>query len=56
MTNNPRKLAALLDAGLNVSERKPLLGDVSEFNERYLKTKVERSGHFEAEALPDLKQ
>ncbi|MGB8956247.1 MAG: GTP cyclohydrolase II [Tumebacillaceae bacterium] len=56
MTNNPRKLAALLDAGLNVSERKPLWGDVSEFNERYLKTKVERSGHFEAEALPDLEQ
>ena len=56
MTNNPRKLKALLDAGLNVSERKPLWGDVSEFNERYLKTKVERSGHFEAEALPDLEQ
>ncbi|MBL0389110.1 GTP cyclohydrolase II [Tumebacillus sp. ITR2] len=48
MTNNPRKLEALLSAGLNVSERKPLWGDVSEFNEHYLKTKVEKSGHFEA--------
>ncbi|ASS76126.1 GTP cyclohydrolase [Tumebacillus algifaecis] len=47
MTNNPRKLEALLNAGLNVSERRPLWGDVSEFNERYLKTKVERSGHFD---------
>ena len=58
MTNNPRKLDALLNAGLNVSERMPLWGDVSEFNARYLKTKVERSGHFEAEAeaLPDLEQ
>lgn len=45
MTNNPNKLKALLESGLNVSERKPLWGDVSQFNEKYLKTKVERSGH-----------
>jgi GTP cyclohydrolase II len=47
MTNNPRKLEALLSAGLNVSERRPLWGDVSEFNEKYLQTKIQRSGHFE---------
>ncbi|MGZ4033011.1 MAG: GTP cyclohydrolase II [Tumebacillaceae bacterium] len=47
MTNNPRKLQALKDAGLRISERRPLWGDVSAFNEKYLKTKVERSGHLE---------
>ncbi|ARU61987.1 GTP cyclohydrolase [Tumebacillus avium] len=55
MTNNPRKLDALIGAGLNVSERKPLWGDVSEFNEKYLQTKVERSGHLGA-AAQDLEQ
>ncbi|MCP8969397.1 GTP cyclohydrolase II [Ectobacillus ponti] len=45
MTNNPRKLEALQQAGLNVSERQPLWGDVSEFNEKYLQTKIKRSGH-----------
>ncbi|WP_109687450.1 GTP cyclohydrolase II [Tumebacillus permanentifrigoris] len=47
MTNNPKKLDALVGAGLEVSERMPLWGDVSEFNRRYLQTKIERSGHFE---------
>ncbi|WP_449539249.1 GTP cyclohydrolase II [Ferdinandcohnia sp. Marseille-Q9671] len=45
ITNNPRKLSALQNSGLNVSERMPIWGDVSEFNKKYLKTKVERSGH-----------
>ncbi|NBI31276.1 GTP cyclohydrolase II [Chengkuizengella marina] len=49
MTNNPKKLKALKDAGLEVSERKPLWGDVSEFNENYLETKIKRSGHLEEE-------
>ncbi|HWO97278.1 MAG TPA: GTP cyclohydrolase II [Bacillus sp. (in: firmicutes)] len=45
ITNNPKKLEALRAAGLFVSGRIPLWGDVSEYNERYLKTKVKRSGH-----------
>ncbi|OIK15623.1 GTP cyclohydrolase [Bacillus sp. MUM 116] len=45
ITNNPKKLNALKNAGLPVSERKPLWGDVSEFNEKYLETKINRSGH-----------
>jgi GTP cyclohydrolase II len=47
MTNNPKKLEALKNAGLTVSNRKPLWGDVSEFNENYLQTKIKRSGHLE---------
>lgn len=46
ITNNPRKLEALSKAGLDVEERVPLWGDVSEYNEKYLQTKRERAGHF----------
>ena len=49
MTNNPKKMEALKNAGLTVSERKPLWGDVSEHNEKYLQTKISKSGHIEAE-------
>jgi GTP cyclohydrolase II len=49
MTNNPKKLDALKSAGLQVSGRKPLWGDISEYNEKYLQTKINRSGHLEEE-------
>lgn len=45
MTNNPKKLEAMQNAGLPISGREPLWGDKSEFNEKYLQTKVQRSGH-----------
>ncbi|ACT03932.1 GTP cyclohydrolase II [Paenibacillus sp. JDR-2] len=45
ITNNPRKLDALRSAGLEVADRIPLWGDVSEYNEKYLQTKINRSGH-----------
>ncbi|MDI2588268.1 GTP cyclohydrolase II [Psychrobacillus sp. NEAU-3TGS] len=47
ITNNPKKLKALQDAGLPVSGRTPLWGDISEYNESYLQTKINRSGHLE---------
>ncbi|EXX90194.1 GTP cyclohydrolase [Paenibacillus darwinianus] len=46
ITNNPKKLEALKSSGMNVAGRMPLWGDQSEFNAKYLRTKVERSGHF----------
>lgn len=49
ITNNPNKLQALINAGLEVSGREPIWGDVSEYNEKYLKTKISKSGHIEAE-------
>ena len=49
ITNNPKKVKALKDAGLAVAGRTPLWGDVSEFNEKYLQTKINRSGHMEEE-------
>jgi GTP cyclohydrolase II len=47
ITNNPKKLEALKNSGLHVSGRTPLWGDISEFNEKYLQTKIKRSGHLE---------
>lgn len=49
MTNNPKKLEALQNAGLPISGRGPLWGDKSEYNEQYLQTKVKRSGHLDEE-------
>jgi len=45
MTNNPRKITALGEAGINVTERRPILGRVNEHNRRYLETKAARAGH-----------
>ncbi|SFJ35087.1 GTP cyclohydrolase II [Paenibacillus sp. UNC496MF] len=45
ITNNPRKVEALVKAGMPVSGRVPLWGEASEYNVRYLKTKIARSGH-----------
>jgi GTP cyclohydrolase II len=49
ITNNPKKLDALKNSGLPVSGRKPLWGDISEYNEKYLETKINRSGHMKEE-------
>ncbi len=51
ITNNPKKLNALQTAGLEVLGRKPLWGDISEYNEKYLKTKINKSGHIEGDAI-----
>ncbi|MFC3041741.1 GTP cyclohydrolase II [Virgibacillus xinjiangensis] len=49
ITNNPLKVEALENAGLSVSGRTPLWGDISEYNRKYLQTKVDKSGHMEEE-------
>lgn len=49
ITNNPKKLEALKQSGLPVNARKPLWGDVSEYNKNYLQTKIARSGHLNEE-------
>ncbi|QGQ44057.1 GTP cyclohydrolase II [Metabacillus sediminilitoris] len=46
ITNNPNKLKALQDSGANVADRIPLWGDISDYNKHYLKTKMEKAGHF----------
>jgi GTP cyclohydrolase II len=45
ITNNPKKLAALKEKGLLANSHLPLWGGVSEYNRKYLETKVKKSGH-----------
>lgn len=45
MTNNPNKLAALADAGVEVVERVPLIIPSNPKNEAYLRVKADKSGH-----------
>jgi GTP cyclohydrolase II len=45
MTNNPRKIDALANLGLEVVERVPLLVNRNAFNNSYLNTKAAKLGH-----------
>lgn len=45
ITNNPKKLQALKEKGLSTNSHIPLWGGISEHNEKYLETKILKSGH-----------
>jgi GTP cyclohydrolase II len=45
LTNNPAKIGALSDAGIDVVGRLPLMAPVSRENRRYLAAKATRAGH-----------
>ncbi len=45
MTNNPKKIGGLQDLGVTVTGRIPLIMPTNRYNEFYLKTKQEKSGH-----------
>lgn len=45
LTNNPAKIAALAQAGIEVLDREAVLGAVNPHNQRYLATKLRRGGH-----------
>lgn len=45
MTNNPKKIKALTDLGIDVVERKPIDHGMTKDNKGYLKTKTEKLGH-----------
>jgi GTP cyclohydrolase II len=45
MTNNPGKMAALAEGGIEVVERQALYGHLNDHNRRYLNAKAERAGH-----------
>ena len=45
LTNNPAKIGALRDAGIDVVEREPVKGAVNPHNQQYLVTKMQRAGH-----------
>lgn len=46
MTNNPEKLKALSDMGIEVVDRIPLYVDITHENKSYIRTKQEKMGHF----------
>jgi GTP cyclohydrolase II len=46
LSNNPEKVAAVENAGVEVTERVPCLVDAVETREAYLRTKKEKMGHF----------
>jgi GTP cyclohydrolase II len=46
LTNNPEKVAALTRCGIGVVERVPHVFPANGHNERYLRTKATRSGHW----------
>ena len=48
MTNNPRKVEALTQAGVVVTERVPLTTGLNPHNEQYLSTKAGKLGHMMA--------
>jgi GTP cyclohydrolase II len=45
LTNNPAKIAALVDNGIIVDGRTAVIGRVTPENKNYLKTKRNRAGH-----------
>lgn len=51
MTNNPKKVAAFKNAGVALSGRESIWGDKSEYNEKYLNTKINRSGHLKEDGV-----
>ncbi|MFN3853157.1 MAG: GTP cyclohydrolase II RibA [Phreatobacter sp.] len=52
MTNNPVKIAALTDAGLEVVSERRVVGRTTDHNIRYLASKRDRAGHaIDADAL-----
>ena len=45
MTNNPKKIKALKDMGVEVNQRIPLSSDTNKYNEKYISTKINKLGH-----------
>jgi len=51
LTNNPEKLQALEDGGIEVVDRMPLHGTLNRHNLPYVRAKVQRAGHWLGEML-----
>ena len=46
LTNNPEKVRAVKEGGIDVTARTPLYGGINRHNLRYVQTKADRSGHW----------
>ncbi len=60
ITNNPRKINALVSLGITITDRIPIIIPPNEYNARYLLTKQEKSHHMleldPKEQVDDIKQ
>ena len=52
LTNNPEKVRAVREGGIEVVERQALYGTLNPHNQRYVKAKVQRAGHWLGEMFP----
>ena len=46
LTNNPHKVRAVEEGGIEVAQRTPLYGGINRHNLRYVQAKADRSGHW----------
>ena len=46
LTNNPEKVRAMQDAGIEIVNRRPLHGTLNRHNRPYVEAKVNRAGHW----------
>ena len=53
LTNNPEKVRAMREGGIQVIDRRPLYGTLNRHNIRYVRTKVYRAGHWLGEMLSE---
>ncbi|MDR1063513.1 MAG: GTP cyclohydrolase II RibA [Azoarcus sp.] len=53
LTNNPGKVCALREAGIDIVRRRGLFGQLTDQNRNYLRTKANRHGHFLEELLAE---
>lgn len=51
LTNNPEKVRAVRDGGIQVVDRQPLYGTLNRHNLRYVRAKVQRAGHWLGDML-----
>ncbi|MDR2032718.1 MAG: GTP cyclohydrolase II RibA [Azoarcus sp.] len=54
LTNNPEKVRALCEAGIEVARRRGLFGQLTDQNRNYLRTKANRHGHLLGELLAEV--
>jgi 3,4-dihydroxy 2-butanone 4-phosphate synthase / GTP cyclohydrolase II len=51
-TNNPDKIQAILDSGIEITEIIPSIGNENLHNRNYLRTKAEKMGHIQLKGIP----
>ena len=51
-TNNPEKIQAIVDSGIEIVEIIPSIGNENAYNRNYLRTKAEKMGHIQLKGIP----